>query len=643
MNARVSFAIACCIVVLAANVSSAQTYGPELGRLYLSFSNSSEVTEFTAISGTTFDIYLMADIDFTDIGEPSSRNFTDGVAGWETEIGWTPEPNPSDFLFVNTAENRSGAIPVDFTTEGSGTNPKLERIAAGSCLSISSGTVQLAHYQFLYVELTGMQAKDIVFSLAALAGGSFTAAPSGNAPGWIECLPFSSDVRYPFADYSSEITLNPSVVDLSVENVVAPGTLADACGAFQLDFDVTSAGLDPGPFDVSIWLSQDATLDGVDILLETYAITDMGTATLRAESRVVSPPAHLLNGNVFVLVEVDSGDVVAEDDENNNLAFDAMQIVGPALSVADVPNDQGLQVRLSWNASPYDAPAAPQALVQYEVYRRIPGTSAKPGQLLAKDRYSASKAILANFDYLGAVPIHGEFSYNMVVPTLEDGVATGFVVRAASTDPFVFYDSCEVDGTSVDDIFPKAPPSLTANYNGITGNLLMWDPSNDEDVVAFRVYRDTNPGFTPAPQFLIAELMAAEYTDAGAPNPFDQHYQVTAIDDAGNEGPPAIAVRTSTPGLGTVYALLGNKPNPFNPATTIEFRVPSGGGPVALRIFDTAGRLVRTVVEEFFEGGTHRRDWNGRDDTGTVVGSGTYFYRLEAPGFEETKKMLLLK
>lgn len=85
-------------------------------------------------------------------------------------------------------------------------------------------------------------------------------------------------------------------------------------------------------------------------------------------------------------------------------------------------------------------------------------------------------------------------------------------------------------------------------------------------------------------------------------------------------------------------------PNPFNPTTTIEYGIASAGR-VSLRIYNAAGQLVRTLVDEEQaprpEG--FSVTWNGKDDRGQSAASGVYFYRLTAKGFERTKKLVLLK
>jgi flagellar hook assembly protein FlgD len=60
-------------------------------------------------------------------------------------------------------------------------------------------------------------------------------------------------------------------------------------------------------------------------------------------------------------------------------------------------------------------------------------------------------------------------------------------------------------------------------------------------------------------------------------------------------------------------------------------------------VYDTNGRLVRTLVDENRDFGTHEVAWDGRNDAGITVGSGVYFYRLTAGKHTESKKMVLLK
>lgn len=72
-------------------------------------------------------------------------------------------------------------------------------------------------------------------------------------------------------------------------------------------------------------------------------------------------------------------------------------------------------------------------------------------------------------------------------------------------------------------------------------------------------------------------------------------------------------------------------PNPFNPTTNLRFRLSSPAS-VKLQIFNLNGQIVRTLVNGNLPVGTHERTWNGRNQRGEPVASGTYFYRLQFNG-----------
>ncbi len=94
--------------------------------------------------------------------------------------------------------------------------------------------------------------------------------------------------------------------------------------------------------------------------------------------------------------------------------------------------------------------------------------------------------------------------------------------------------------------------------------------------------------------------------------------------------------------LPAVTALHPNVPNPFNPVTEIRFDLAARGA-VALCVFDVGGRQVRVLVNETRPAGRYKISWNGLDDSGARVASGIYFYRLDAPAFSASRKMVLLK
>jgi hypothetical protein len=84
-------------------------------------------------------------------------------------------------------------------------------------------------------------------------------------------------------------------------------------------------------------------------------------------------------------------------------------------------------------------------------------------------------------------------------------------------------------------------------------------------------------------------------------------------------------------------ALSDNYPNPFNPSTSIQYRL-SSAQKVTLKIFDVLGREAATLVNEVKQAGTYTVTWNAKD-----FPSGVYFYRLQAGNFSDVKKFILMK
>ncbi|MGD8395589.1 MAG: FlgD immunoglobulin-like domain containing protein [Candidatus Eiseniibacteriota bacterium] len=85
-----------------------------------------------------------------------------------------------------------------------------------------------------------------------------------------------------------------------------------------------------------------------------------------------------------------------------------------------------------------------------------------------------------------------------------------------------------------------------------------------------------------------------------------------------------------------------NRPNPFNPSTSIAFEL-AAAGPTRLEIFDIAGRQVRALVDGQLPAGAHRVTWDGTDQGGRRVASGVYVYRLETAGTTVARRMIVLK
>ena len=92
----------------------------------------------------------------------------------------------------------------------------------------------------------------------------------------------------------------------------------------------------------------------------------------------------------------------------------------------------------------------------------------------------------------------------------------------------------------------------------------------------------------------------------------------------------------------TEFELAQNYPNPFNPETEIRFGLPEASE-VLLRVFNTLGQEIRTLVDRPYQAGFHSVRWDGKDNLGNPVSSGIYFYQIKAGKYVQVKKMSLLR
>ena len=124
------------------------------------------------------------------------------------------------------------------------------------------------------------------------------------------------------------------------------------------------------------------------------------------------------------------------------------------------------------------------------------------------------------------------------------------------------------------------------------------------------------------------------------------------IEQLDTSGPPEVILRpTLVEEVGSSsgpprFSLLRNYPNPFNSGTVIPFTisVPEGKQVEAtLRIFNALGQPVRTVWKGKAGAGPAQVNWDGLDENGTPVSSGTYLYQLDAGSIRLSRKLTVLR
>jgi hypothetical protein len=240
---------------------------------------------------------------------------------------------------------------------------------------------------------------------------------------------------------------------------------------------------------------------------------------------------------------------------------------------------------------------------------------------------------------IGAVDAHGETGYSIVVPTIGDSTEvmgqyySVFFIRAATSDPYAFFDSPIDSGYSLDNLTPVVPNGLL-----YAGGHLSWNESRAADFDYFTVYGANLDDFGAAT--VVGYSVVPSIDVLGSSYVF---YFVTATDFSGNESNPA-KINTLSPVGGTPdsYVLsISNYPNPFNPRTTVGYTVPSRGR-VTITIYDARGTRVATLLNQDRDVGAYKMDWDGRADSGAIASSGVYFVRIDHAGASRTKRMVLL-
>ncbi len=137
------------------------------------------------------------------------------------------------------------------------------------------------------------------------------------------------------------------------------------------------------------------------------------------------------------------------------------------------------------------------------------------------------------------------------------------------------------------------------------------------------VYRYTTDGWVKLDSYYQGGMMCASVSDGG----------IYSYGEA-----PGV----SSPQIPAEFAFGGVYPNPFSAEAAIRFSLPSSGR-VTVTIYDMSGRAVRTLTDTEMRAAEHILMWDGRDESGGMVGAGVYFCRLQAAGQTVTQKMLRIE
>jgi len=103
-----------------------------------------------------------------------------------------------------------------------------------------------------------------------------------------------------------------------------------------------------------------------------------------------------------------------------------------------------------------------------------------------------------------------------------------------------------------------------------------------------------------------------------------------------------IELKKESNGLPVDFALYQNYPNPFNPETTIQYKLPNQTN-VTLKIYNTVGQEIKTLVDKDQNAGRYTITWDGKTNFGQLVTSGVYLLEMRIGDFSQVRKITVLR
>ena len=407
---------------------------------------------------------------------------------------------------------------------------------------------------------------------------------------------------------------------LSLE--VTPHTLSEDAGVTQL---TVTAMLDGKALDAASTVT-------LSIDPESAATRDLDYSALYNPSLVI--PAGSTSGSITLLI-----DPTADNEDEGN---ETITLIGTAEGLtggtANITLADGAE-------TPLPPEATPLAFAD--------------GTAVEDQEYTAGTEISA-LELPAAVGGVGDIAYS--VSDLPAGLSFDAATRtisgtpdAATDDPVeVTYTAADGTGASATLTFSiKINATLTFNLAFFGAGKLVPTASDDgasipefisgQPVNAFTLPSATG-GTAPLTYTLSPELPAglsfdaATRTISGTPQAEGSPVYIYTVTDALGA---SVTMQLQT--RPAAFALATNYPNPFNPATTIQYALPQPAD-VQLTVYNVVGQVVRTLVAEHQAAGRYLVAWDATNDNGQSLSAGVYFYRLQAGGeFHAVRKMLLLK
>jgi hypothetical protein len=408
--------------------------------------------------------------------------------------------------------------------------------------------------------------------------------------------------------------------------VLVPNAITAGCTPIKVRYTIRNIGIvDTGSFPVSIWIFPE-WYTGRKRLLERFTCPGLAAGATLVDSTYIVPPQDVSFNNTIVFAANDPTTVLEHSMANNEHWPRLPSEVPRILSIADVPSDPGGFVRIIAYRAHADAAGVTNPVTRYDVI--LDNT----GEVI--HRRTAAR----------------QNNYWFTVPTIGDSTAAGipwsiYRVRAvrpvAGTPDTLYYYSCADSGYSVGNAIATFLRSYDVSVRESRVDIT-WQVAQGSDDIEFIMLRESERNGRMDEldsRSIRRDDLEFRFVDGEIDPGETYRYRVDYV-DAGNRHVLFESEYIEIPAL--PLTLFQNRPNPFNPSTTIRYYLPEACL-AKLDLFDAQGRRIATLVETEQEKGSHTVEWRAMDDSGRAVSSGIYFYRLTAGKRTLSRKLVLLR
>jgi hypothetical protein len=223
-----------------------------------------------------------------------------------------------------------------------------------------------------------------------------------------------------------------------------------------------------------------------------------------------------------------------------------------------------------------------------------------------------------------------------------------------NTDPWTAHNVTS-NGTYTnpsDQSLPVAMTSVVASASREQGVVVEWRVESETDCAGFHVLRSAGSDgnyqqITDEANMIAGRGNASDakdyrFVDRNVENGKVYWYKIVEVSTKGKRetyGPISVTALSPVP---TEFGFSECYPNPFNPATTVDYKIAENCN-VSVVVYDIMGKQIRTVVAGSKPAGYYKATWNGRDDRGEAVPTGIYFIRMQSADFSKVRKVMMMK